>query len=241
MSRTKIYVTWRNIIDRCTKPRIEQYPRYGGRGIKVCDRWMKFENFYEDMGDKPGADYSIERLNTDGNYTPENCVWATAKEQANNRTNNYVVVYKGKKTTLAQLSEATNILPSTIWRRIVQHKMSVEAAVTTPVKEMVPHQREFTFVGETKNLYAWAQQCGIPYQSLWHRLFIRGWSIEDALTKPLQKQCRPEVAPSFEHGGVTYNIRSLSAAFGIPYSTAKRVVKKLSIEDVIAKYATKRP
>lgn len=79
------YKTWANMIARCTNPKEHYYANYGGRGITICDRWKNsFEEFYADMGDRPSGNYSIERLDVNGNYEPSNCVWATSFQQQRN-------------------------------------------------------------------------------------------------------------------------------------------------------------
>lgn len=109
LSRTPTYVCWTNMRNRCLKSSEKSYPSYGGRGIKVCERWLNsFENFYEDMGEKPKK-LTLERIDVNGNYEKSNCKWATAKEQANNKRISIRANYQGSHYTASQLSELLNI------------------------------------------------------------------------------------------------------------------------------------
>ncbi len=83
-SGTPEHASWKAAIQRCTNPKDKRYSDYGGRGIKVCERWQKFENFLADMGERPPGT-GLDRINNDGNYEPGNCRWATASEQCQNR------------------------------------------------------------------------------------------------------------------------------------------------------------
>jgi hypothetical protein len=117
MSRTPVYGAWDAMVKRCTRKWHAAYLLYGGRGVSVCERWKSFENFYADMGDPPTVGHSIDRINNDGNYEPSNCRWATLLEQANNKSTNVRVSYKGKSYTLSQLAKEFNVSYSAILGR----------------------------------------------------------------------------------------------------------------------------
>ncbi len=99
MSRTPTYSTWNCMLERCRNPHNIGYNNYGGRGIKVCDRWLKFENFYEDMGKKPKG-LSLDRIDNDKNYCRENCKWSTRKEQNINRRTTKLDMNKAEQIRL---------------------------------------------------------------------------------------------------------------------------------------------
>jgi hypothetical protein len=100
-TKTSEYKSWLKMKDRCYVVNDISYPNYGGRGIKVCDRWRhSFENFYADMGDKPSRKHTLERKNSNEDYTPDNCVWDTWKVQNGNRTNNVWIEHNGKRMIL---------------------------------------------------------------------------------------------------------------------------------------------
>ena len=117
MSKTPIWSIHRSMMDRCHLPTSQAYDRYGGRGIQVCERWQKFEDFYADMGDKPDG-MSLERIDNDGDYCPENVRWASTKEQANNRRNSRWIEFNGQRKTLAQWAEEYGVKLGTLWSRL---------------------------------------------------------------------------------------------------------------------------
>lgn len=115
-AKTSIYVLWQAIKQRCYNPKNTAFPRYGGRGIYVCERWHIFENFLTDIGDRP-LGYTLDRINNDGPYSPENCRWATRKEQANNRFINVRITHDGMTLTAMQWSERLGIHINTLLLR----------------------------------------------------------------------------------------------------------------------------
>lgn len=138
MEKTRFYRIWHGMKGRCLNFKDkEKYKRYGGRGIKVCDRWLKFENFRDDMyqsylehvnkfGEKKTT---IDRIDNNGNYNEENCRWATCKEQLYNMRKNHLINYNNKIQILKELSIIHNINYEKLWQRVVQLKWPIERAL----------------------------------------------------------------------------------------------------------------
>ena len=125
-SKTKENYIWMAMIQRCRNPNNKAYKNYGGRGITVCDRWLKFENFFEDMGECPSG-LSLERIRNSGHYEPSNCKWDTRKSQARNTRTNCIFTVNGKTACLAELCENFHKNYSTTYGRL-KRGWSVERA-----------------------------------------------------------------------------------------------------------------
>lgn len=133
-TNTSEYNIWQTMKARCYVKLNANYANYGGRGIKVCDRWLEsFENFLTDMGEKPEG-LSIDRVDVDGDYEPRNCRWASVGEQATNRRNNRYVEYEGRKMTISEWARELGVKPGLIKNRL-DSKWSVERAFTTPTRK----------------------------------------------------------------------------------------------------------
>jgi hypothetical protein len=127
------YESWQGMKKRCESTDSPSYKHYGGRGIKVCERWQSFENFLADMGRKPSPAHSIDRYpNNDGNYEPGNCRWATDVEQTNNRRVTPFVTYDGRTQTIKQWADELGFKYWSLRNRLVNLGWPVEKAFTTP-------------------------------------------------------------------------------------------------------------
>jgi len=121
-----LYVTWCQMRQRCTNEKSQVFRHYGGRGIKVCDRWNDFANFIADMGERPPGT-SIDRIDNDGNYEPTNCRWATAKEQIDNRRCTVWLTAFGETRTITQWSERVGLTAHCIRGRIKAGRTAEQA------------------------------------------------------------------------------------------------------------------
>lgn len=120
MTGTPEHRIWAGMRKRCFTQSYKEYHLYGGRGITICERWAEFENFFADMGLRPSTSHSLDRIDSDGNYEPSNCRWATDREQSNNTSRNVWVSFNGSRYSVAQLSRATGVSQYTIhsWLKV---------------------------------------------------------------------------------------------------------------------------
>jgi hypothetical protein len=188
-SKKPLYDIWKGIISRCNNPNDIKYKYYGGRGIKVCERWLEYKNFEADMLPTYKKGLQIDRINNDGDYEPNNCHWVTAKENVRNRRDTLKVNAFGKCYILGELAEKYGIEYHIVWHRIYRDNWDIEKAVECPKIEMYrrpPSKRIITLNGDTKSLSEWSKITGIGYKTLHDRL-SKGWSPERALTAPVRK------------------------------------------------------
>jgi len=127
------YHTWLDMNARCSNSRRTDFHNYGGRGIHVCARWRDFAAFYADMGPRPSPQHTIDRIDNDGPYAPDNCRWATRQEQIVNKRNNHRVTFQGRTLTISQWAAELDLRFSTLLGRF-RSGWSTERALTTPLR-----------------------------------------------------------------------------------------------------------
>ncbi len=134
MTSTPTYKSWQKMKERCYSAKANRYHVYGGRGIKVCERWLNsFTNFLEDMGERPEG-MTLDRVDVNSDYTPKNCRWATYKEQSNNKSSNRLLTFNNETLTVSQWGDRFHIKRATISARINNYGWSIEKAILTPVR-----------------------------------------------------------------------------------------------------------
>ncbi len=175
---------------RCYGVNYPEYKRYGGRGIRICERWLlSFKDFCEDMGQRPTPKHSIERKDNNGNYEPGNCVWATATEQARNRRSSNMIEAFGERKSLAEWAETSPVSYHSLKRRI-RAGWEQEKALTVVRRDFpdvrTSYNKQLVSVGEeTRTVKEWRDLNSIPHRLFWQRMHVQKWSIEDACTTPI--------------------------------------------------------
>lgn len=130
--KSSFYRAWQNMKTRCTNVNIKDYARYGGRGIKYCEEWELFTNFYNDMFESFESELTLDRIDVNQGYSKENCRWATPTEQANNRRSSKYITLGSETQTLENWIKTSGIKSSTVRQRIYGYGWTPERALVTP-------------------------------------------------------------------------------------------------------------
>lgn len=138
MTYNPLYKVWSEMVQRCTNPRNKRFKDYGERGINICGSWLKFQNFYSDMGERPSDNHSIDRKNNNQGYSKDNCRWSTPKEQQRNMRSNIYIASQGKTMCLSEWSEYLGINRSTLRYRL-ESGWSINRALSAPVRNKHAH------------------------------------------------------------------------------------------------------
>jgi len=170
------YWVFHDMRKRCLCVSRENYRNYGGRGIAVCAEWQSFKAFYRDMGPRPSPKHTIERIDNDGDYEPNNCRWATRAEQLRNTRCTHFITFNGITLCLTDWAKRLGMSRSALDSRL-SRGWPLERAMTPRCTG-----RQITFHGTTQSLAKWAREIGINQTTLSERL--EKWPIERALTTP---------------------------------------------------------
>lgn len=141
--KDRLRAIWFNMHDRCENVKNRKYRIYGAEGKAVCQEWSEYEAFEKwALSGGYKSDLTLERIDGTKGYSPDNCRWATPKEQANNTRRNHLITYNGETHTMAEWAEITRIPYQTLAKRINVHKWDIESALTTPTRAHKPYQRK---------------------------------------------------------------------------------------------------
>ena len=180
-SQTAEYHAWDGMKQRCGNERHPAWGNYGGRGIKVCERWVeRFEAFLEDVGERPSGNHQIDRIDNDGDYEPGNVRWVECKTNMRNKQNNKMVEYCGARMTLADACEKAGIREGLVLGRMWNGRHTLEEAMAMPLRKR--GRKQFVeWSGERISLGKLEKRLGFNKDVLCKRL-SRGWTLEKACT-----------------------------------------------------------
>lgn len=192
-SREPLYAIWRAMLARCYNPKNNRFHRYGERGIGVCEEWWEYPQFRawaQKSGFRSGL--SIDRINGNESYAPENCRWATSKDQNRNRTDNRLATAFGVTKTLAEWADDPRcaVTYKTLWSRVQQKGIPVEQAMGEAARPRTGGYRMIVAWGEQKSVTAWLkdERCNVPkLATLWKRI-DDGWAPERAIATPIRER-----------------------------------------------------
>jgi hypothetical protein len=180
-NKTSEYTSWLAMRNRCDNPNHESYSRYGGRGIRYTEDWDDFSRFLEDMGKKPTPKHELERIDNDKNYSKDNCVWATRKEQTRNRGGKRATrmyTYDGKTMCIKDWADYLNISPGSLRKRL-DKGWPLEKALSSGKYDTPP---VYTYNGRTLTLTEWSEVLGVPSKRLYWRINA-GYTLDKVFSR----------------------------------------------------------
>lgn len=215
---TRIYNIWKQMKHRCNPTSNDKRCKhYGKRGIKICDEWEKFINFYNwAMANGYQDNLTIDRIDVNGNYEPSNCRWVDWETQCNNKRNTIYVEYNNEKHNILELSKIIGLPKTTLKSRI---KRNVK--LDSQYKE----KKEYYFNYNNKNysLSELSKISGIPRKILYNRVFNLKWTIDEAINRQVIN-CKKDIQ-LYEYNGEKYNITQLANILGIGRTTLQYRIK----------------
>lgn len=238
----RLYSILTGMKNRCYDVKHEKYANYGGRGITICDEWLNsYENFKEwALSHGYRDDLTIDRINHDGNYEPDNCRWITHREQQHNKSTNHLLTYNGKTQDIAQWAQELDVTPGTLITRL-RYGWLDEDVLTREIEHHVKSsERMLTYQGVDKSLSEWAREMNIDIRVLKARLDRYGMSPEEALSRPVAPPHRKASIYTFTYNGKTQDLVAWSNETGLQQQTIMARLKLgWSTEDALTKPAKK--
>lgn len=235
LTSTRLYGVWQDMRQGCLNPNSKAYKYYGGRGITVCDEWKDdfkafydwaMENGYKEEIMPSGYNYwTIERINNDGNFEPDNCCWANRVAQGNNRQNNHLIEQENEVLTLAQTAKQKGVSRITLGARMSRYGWSTNDSLNTPIGSHKRHNLEYQ--GETLSVSQCSEKFNINANTIYERI-RNGLSLQEAVQTPLSKPQK------YEYKGKEYGYTEIQKVFGINATTfVNRVKRGMAIEEAI--------
>lgn len=218
LSAHPLYAVWSGMKQRCNNPNSSAYKNYGGRGIKICSEWQdNFVAFFDWSMNIGGYQegLTLDRIDNNKDYSPENCRFVSMKVQNNNRRDNRLITFEGQTKTLAEWAELLGISASALGRRLNNPNWSLNQAMTQAVH---PVEHFIEWNGEVHSKTEWAELYGIPIAVLDTRLRL-GWPIDRALLEPINKNLSRKSIRTVSFDGKEWRLKDLCLAYNLNYNT----------------------